>query len=98
MRQDARHSRTKGAANFLSVPSVPHVSRFTGFKRDARTPPRERRVSARRGRAGEMTGFFNSLLARTAAIEHKGHRSVVQQLDLHVRGKDPGFYVSTVVS
>ena len=63
-----------------------------------RTTLEEKRVSARRGRAGEMTGFFNSLLAPTAAVEDKGHRSVVPQLDLHVRGKDPGFHVSTVVS
>ena len=45
-----------------------------------------------------MTNFFNSLLARTAAIEYKGHRSVVQQLDLHVCGKDPGFHVSIMIS
>jgi len=45
-----------------------------------------------------LAGFFNSLLARAAAVEHEGHRSIVQQLDLHVRGKDPGFHVGTVVS
>ena len=75
MRQDARHSRTKGAANFLSVPSVAHVSRFTGFKRDARTPPRERRVSARRGRAGEKSDFFSILLWSSGAVQPVRQRS-----------------------
>jgi hypothetical protein len=32
------------------------------------------------------------------AIEHESHRSVVQQLDQHVRGKDSGLHMSTLVS
>ena len=45
-----------------------------------------------------LEGFFNSLLVRAAAVEHEGHRPVVQQFDLHVRSKNPGFHVNTVVS
>ena len=37
------------------------------------------------------------LLAPTTAIEYKGHRSVVQQLDLHVCTKDPCFHMSSEV-
>ena len=41
----------------LSPPYVKPLS-------DARTPHGKRRVSARRGRAGEKSDFFNSLLGR----------------------------------
>ena len=37
-------------------------------------------------------------LSRLSAVEYKGHRSVVQQLNLHVGGKDSSFHVSTVLS
>jgi len=42
-------------------------------------------------------GFFNSLLARPSAVKYKSHRSVVHQLDLHVRRKNSGFHMSPLV-
>jgi hypothetical protein len=45
-----------------------------------------------------MVDCVRSLRARASAIEHEGHRPVVQQLDLHVCGKNPGFYVGSVMS
>ena len=39
-----------------------HVSPFTVLESEARTPPVEKRVSARRGRAGEKSDFFSILL------------------------------------
>jgi hypothetical protein len=36
--------------------------------------------------------------SRFTAIEHKGHRPVVQQLNLHMRGKDSCLYMSTLGS
>jgi hypothetical protein len=75
-----------------------YASRFTSPGSDARTPPGKRRVSARRGWVGEMVGFFNSLLVRASAVDDEGHRPVVQQFDLHVRSKNSGFQVNTVIS
>jgi len=43
-----------------------HALRFTVLGNDARTPPGKRRVSTRRGWAGEKSDFF-SILLRCAA-------------------------------
>jgi hypothetical protein len=45
-----------------------------------------------------LAGFFNSVLACASAVQHKGHRSIVQQFNLHVRGKDPCFNGNTLAS
>ena len=42
--------------------------------------------------------YSDRLLARTTAVEDKSYRPVVQQFDLHMRGKDPGFHGSTLAS
>jgi hypothetical protein len=47
---------------------------------DARTPHGKRRVSARRGRAGEKSGFFSILLGNDVA--HKVVQSRIGDLDL----------------
>jgi hypothetical protein len=46
----------------------------------------------------ELAGLCSGRLAPATAIDHKGHRSVVQQFDLHLCGKDSGFHVSSAVS
>ncbi len=48
--------------------------------------------------SSELAGLRNGRLASTTAIDHKGHRSVVQQFDLHLCGKDSGFHVRSAVS
>ena len=80
-RPDFSHARPESAKTGSSPWDVPcpkqgrssaadprftfHASRFTVSWSEARTPPGEKRVSARRGRVGEMAGFFSILLQAT---------------------------------
>jgi hypothetical protein len=47
--------------------------RYVEPLRDARTMPGERRVSARRGWAGEKSDFFSILLRLEAETKQQGH-------------------------
>src|SRR4026208_1795523 len=58
---------------------------------------------ARRCRPADLSiglheAAFRAETRSRSAVEHKGHRPIVQQFNLHVRRKDPGFNGNALLS